>query len=126
MAFGDIGGSVTELVITCKSPASGNVNIAAGNAVKLTGAYVVDNATADEDAVFGQALAAATANSQPLPVKVRGICIFTYAGSAPTVNGVAGIVASATAGQVKAPATGNGKGVNVKVDTGATEVHVLL
>ncbi len=126
MAFGDIGGSVTELVITCKSPALGSVNIAAGDAVKLAGAYVVDNATVAEDAVFGQALAAATANNQPVPVKVRGICIFPYTGSAPSVDGVAGVLASATSGKVKAPASGNGNGINVKVDAAAQEVHVLM
>jgi hypothetical protein len=42
------------------------------------------------------------------------------------VDGVAGIVASATGGKVKAAAEGNGRGVNVKVDTVAAKVHVLL
>lgn len=126
MAYGDVGGAVTELVITCKTPASGTVNIAAGDAVKLTGAYTVDNATADEDVVFGQALADASANGVAIPVKVRGICVFNYAGTAPTVDGVKGIVASATDGKVKTPASGNGQGTNVKVDTGAAQVHVLL
>ena len=126
MAYGDVGGAVTELVITCKTPASGTVNIAAGDAVKLTGAYTVDNATADEDVVFGQALADANANGVAIPVKVRGICVFTYAGTAPTVDGVKGVLASGTDGKVKTPASGNGKGINVKVDTGATQVHVLL
>jgi len=126
MAYGDVGGAVTELVITCKTPASGTVNIAAGDAVKLTGAYTVDNATADEDVVFGQALADATANGVAIPVKVRGICVFNYAGTAPTVDGVKGVLASGTDGKVKTPASGNGKGINVKVDTGATQVHVLL
>ena len=126
MAFGDLGGAVTELVITCRTPASGTVNIAKGDAVKLTGAYTVDNATSAEDVVFGQALAAAATNGAAIPVKVRGIAIFAYTGTAPTVDGATGIVASATAGSVKAPASGSGRGVNVKVDTSATQVHVLL
>ena len=126
MAFGDVGGAVTELVITCKTPAAGDVSIAKNDAVKLTGAYTVDNTANDEDAVFGQALAAATENGAPLPVKVRGICIFGYVGAAPAVNGSAGVLASATAGKVKAPATGDGIGINVKVDQAAAEVHVLL
>ncbi len=126
MAYGDIGGSVTELVITCQTPATGDVAINKGDAVKLTGAYTVDNATADEDVVFGQALAAATDNGVAIPVKVRGIGIFTYAGSAPTVDGSAGVLASATDGQVKAPASGNGVGINVKVNTSDNLVHVLL
>lgn len=126
MAYGDIGGAVTELVITCQTPASGTVNIAKGDAVKLTGAYTVDNATSAEDALFGQALAAADQNGAAVPVKVRGVCVFAYTGSAPAVDGVHGVVASATAGKVKAPASGNGQGINVKVDTGASLVHVLL
>ena len=126
MAFGDVGGPVTELMITCVTPASGMVAIAKGDAVKLTGNYVVDNVTAAEDVVFGQAMADATENEVAIPVKVRGVAVFVYTGSAPTVNGVAGVAASATDGRVKAPASGNGRGVNVKVDTGASKVHVLM
>ncbi len=105
MAFGDIGGAVTELIITCRTPAAGGVAIAKGDAVKLAGAYTVTNATDAEDAVFGQALAAATENDVAIPVKVRGISIFTYTGTAPAVDGVKGIVASATDGSVKTPAS---------------------
>ena len=126
MAFGDIGGAVTELVITCQSPASGSVDIKKGDAVKLTGEYVIDNATDDEDTVFGQAMADADSNGAAIPVKVKGICIFAYTGGAPTVNGVQGVVASATDGTVKAPASGNGVGINLKVDTVALTVHVLV
>jgi hypothetical protein len=127
MAYGDVGGTVTELVITCQTPTSGTVAIAKGDAVKLTGGYTVTNATSAEDVVFGQALAAATENGVAIPVKVRGICVFTYSGeTAPTVNGAAGVLASATAGQVKAPASGNGVGINVKVNTTDKLVHVLL
>ena len=126
MAYGDIGGAVTELVITCQTPASGDVDISKGDAVKLTGGYTVDNATDDEDVVIGQALADSTSNSEAIPVKVRGVCIFAYTGNAPTVDGTAGILASATDGTVKAPASGNGVGVNLKVDTTLTQVHVLL
>jgi len=126
MAFGDVGGVVTELVITCKTPSSGTVGIAKGDAVKLTGPYTITNATDAEDPVFGQALAAASTLDTAIPVKVRGICIFPYTGTAPTVDGVSGVVASATDGSVKAPASGNGKGINVKVDTALSLVHVLL
>ena len=126
MAFGDVGGAVTELIITCQTPASGTINIARGDALKLTGAYTVDNATDAEDAVFGQAMADADTNGTPIPVKVRGIAVFTYTGTAPTVDGTQGVVASATDGAVKAPASGNGRGVNVKVDATNTLVHVLI
>jgi hypothetical protein len=127
MAFGDIGGVVTELVITCQTPSSGAVSIAKGDAVKLTGGYTVTNATAADDVVFGQALATADTNGQAVPVKVRGACVFEYTGeTAPTVNGSAGVTASATDGRVQPPASGNGKGINLKVDTTAKLVHVLL
>ncbi len=126
MAYGDIGGAVTELIVTCQTPSSGVVAISKGDAVKLTGAYTVDNATDDEDVVFGQVLADSTDNSEAIPVKVRGICIFTYTGTAPTVDGAAGILASATDGTVKAPLSGNGVGVNVKVNASANQVHVLI
>ena len=84
MAFGDVGGAVTELVLTCRTPGSGTISIAKGDALKLTGAYEVDNATADEDVVFGQALGAADANDVAIAVKLRGVCVFTYEGTAPT------------------------------------------
>jgi hypothetical protein len=126
MAFGDIGGPVTELIITCKTPASGTINIAKGDAVKLTGPYTISNATDDEDPVFGQAMGAATANGVAIPVKVRGICIFTYTGTAPSVDGAKGVLGSNTDGTVKTPASGNGVGINVKVDTTASKVHVLI
>lgn len=126
MAYGDIGSAVTELMITCQTPASGTIAIGKGDAVQLTGNYVVNNDNADEDVVFGQAMADATENSVAVPVKVRGICVFDYAGSAPTVDGIAGVLLSDTDGSVKAPASGNGVGVNVKVDASASQVHVLL
>jgi hypothetical protein len=126
MAYGDVGGPVTELVITCRTKSSGDVDIVKGQAVKLADGYVVDNDTDDEDPVFGQAQADSTTNDDLVPVKVRGVCVFDYVGTAPTVNGAAGVVASATDGKVKAPASGNGKGINLKVDTSAVKVHVLL
>jgi hypothetical protein len=126
MAYGDVGGAVTELIVTCQTPASGTVAISKGDAVKLTGAYQVDNATAAEDVVFGQSMADATTNGTAIPVKVRGISILAYTGTAPTVDGQQGVLASATAGAVKAPLSGNGVGINVKVDTVNSQVHVLV
>jgi hypothetical protein len=126
MAFGDTGGSVTELIITCRTPLAGGVAIGKGDVVKLSGAYTVTNVTDAEDVIFGEAMAAATENDVAIPVKVRGISIFPYTDGAPLVNGVQGVVASATDGSVKAPAAGDGRGINVKVDAAATLVHVLL
>jgi len=126
MAFGDVGGAVTELILTCQTPASGTIAISKGDAVKLTGAYTVDNATDVEDVIFGQAMADADDNAVAIPVKVRGICIFGYTDTAPTVDGEAGVVASATDGKVATPSTGTPRGINVKVDVTNSEVHVLL
>jgi hypothetical protein len=126
MAFGDIGGPITELIVTCKTPASGTVAIHKGDALRLSGPYTVAHAASNDEAVFGEAMADASDNGVPIPVKLRGICVFAYAGSAPTVNGAAGVTLSSTAGKVKAPASGNGKGVNLKVDTANALVHVLL
>lgn len=126
MAFGDVGGPVTELIITCTTPSSGGVSIAKGDALKLVGDYEVDNVTTAEDPVFGQALGAETGNGMAIPVKVRGVCVYGYTGTAPVADGSQGILASGTAGKVKAPLSGNGGGINVKVDAGASEVHVLV
>jgi hypothetical protein len=127
MAFGDVGGVVTELVLTCQTVATGTVSIGKGDAVKVANDYVVSPVSDAEGVVFGQALAGAKENATAIPVKVRGVCVFSYVGdTAPTVNGVAGIVASATAGKVKVPSEGNGKGINLKVDSTNKLVHVLL
>lgn len=60
MAFGDVGGSITELVITCKTPAEGVILISKGDALRLTGEHEVNNTASQYDAVFWQALAAAS------------------------------------------------------------------
>lgn len=126
MAFGDVGGPVTELIVTCRTPAAGTVAIAKGDALRLSGAYEVTNVTDAEDAIFGQAMADADENGAAIPVKVRGVCVFAYTGTDPLVNGVQGVLASATDGSVKAPASGNGVGLNLRVDATASEVHVLI
>ncbi len=126
MSIDNLGGPVTELVLSCSTEASGTVNIRKGDALKLTGPYTVTNVTDAEDPIFGQALADAAENDALIPVLVRGVAVFAYTGAAPAVNGAAGIVASATGGNVKAPATGNGRGINLKVDEALTQVHVLL
>jgi len=126
MAFGDAGGAVTELIITCRTAGEGDIDIKKGDALKLSDPYTVSNATDAEDVVFGQAMADADANDVAIPVKVRGICIFEYTGTDPVVDGLKGILASATGGKVKAPAAGNGVGRNLRVDSAAGKVHVLL
>ena len=103
MAYGDVGGPVTELVITCRTKSSGDVDIVKGQAVKLSDGYVVDNDTADEDPVFGQAQADSTGNNDVIPVKVRGVCIFEYEGSAPMQRFK---VNFAVATQIPEPTTG--------------------
>jgi len=126
MAYGDIGGPATQMLLTCKTPAEGAVNIAKGDALKLIGAYTVTNATSAEDTVFGQAMAPAEENDATIPVRVQGVCHFPYTGSAPAIDGLSGVVASATNGAVKAPAEGNGTGRVLQVDEAAATVQVLL
>jgi len=115
MAYGSVGGTETWRAVTMKAPASGTVSIAKGDAVKVTDAFTVSNATSAEDVVIGEALAAASENDALVPVKVSGISRFGFTGVSPTVDGAAGVLASATDGKVKTPASGNGAGRNLKV-----------
>lgn len=99
MAFGDTGGAVTELIITCRSPKQGEVGIAQGDAVRLCGNYTVTNQPPDEEddqvtvyPVFGEAMATVTENNASLPVKVRGISRFNYEGRTPKVDGMDGVL----------------------------------
>ena len=108
MAFGDIGGPVTELIVTCRTQSTGTVAIQRGDALVLTGNYDCDR------------------NSAAIPVRVRGVCEFSYAGAAPAVGGAVGVAASATPGKVTVPASGSGRGLIFKVDATAGTVQVLL
>lgn len=126
MAYGDVGGVVTELVITCRTEDSGTVSIAKGDALQLSGPYTVTNVNDDEDVIFGVALTDADRNEQAIPVQVRGVASFAYTGTAPTVDGVKGVACSGTDGKVKTPASGNGQGVNLKVNATNSTVDVLL
>ena len=127
MAFGDIGGAVTELVITCSTPKEGNVSIEKGDALCLVENYEVNNHSPYFRKLFGQSLASTDENARAIPVKVRGICIFTYGGAfTPDVDGSQGVRMGGITGQVEVPPDLEGKGINVKVDEEKKEVHVLL
>ncbi len=78
MAFGDIGGPVTELVITCRTKSEGPVDIKKGDAVSLCGNYEITNDESWAD-VFGQALASATTNDTAIPIRVKGVSVYTLA-----------------------------------------------
>ncbi|HDP34131.1 MAG TPA: hypothetical protein ENN29_03360 [Candidatus Hydrogenedentes bacterium] len=123
MAYGDFGGPVTELIITCKTASSGEVDIKGGDAVKLVGAYEIDNALEDGDRIFGQALADCWRNDAAVPVRVRGICDFAFTGEAPEVDGESGVVGAVGAGVVQA---GAGVGLIVKVNNEAGTLEALL
>ncbi|MBW7864089.1 MAG: hypothetical protein GX580_05545 [Candidatus Hydrogenedens sp.] len=126
MAYGDIGGTVTELVITCRTPDSGPVSIRRGDALVLAGPYTVTNAATAEDPVFGQAMADCNRNGAGIPVRLRGICQFPYTGAAPAVDGLTGVVCAGAGGAVKAPESGAGTGLALKTESAARTVDVLL
>lgn len=119
-------GPIKELIVTCQTPCIGGVAITRGDALQLTGAFTANNRNDNEDVVFGQAMTDCGENGCEIPAKVRGIALFDYEGTAPTVDGMAGILAGATDGKVKAPAVGDGVGINLKVNTIDRKVHVLL
>jgi hypothetical protein len=126
MAFGDIGGPVTELIVTCRTKSTGTVAIKRGDALVLTGNHTVDHAAAAGAVVAGQALADCDRNSAAIPVRVRGVCEFAYTGNAPAVGGTVGVAASATAGKVAVPGSGSGRGLIFKLDATTGTVQVLL
>lgn len=125
MAYGDVGGPVTTLVITCKTPATGTVNIQRGDAVKLIGPYEIGNTFEAGDRLLGQALTDCTVNNFAVPVRVRGICAFRYAGLAPAVDGISGAVGSG-AGLVEVSDDENAAGLAMKVNSEQGTVEVLL
>jgi len=72
MAYGDTGGSVTELIVTMVA----GDDIQHGDALKLTGRYTVSREFPySGDSIYGQAIASAH-KGEHLPVKVRGIAKF--------------------------------------------------
>lgn len=132
MAFGDIGGPVTELVITCRTPDSGQVSIRRGDALVLAGPYTVTNAAVAGARVFGQAMADCNRNGAGIPVRMRGVCQFRYVGTIPAVDGIAGVACAGAGagagafGAVKAQESGCGRCIVLKADTEAFTVDVLL
>lgn len=129
MAFGDVGGAVTELILTCRTIETGSVDIDKGDAVRLVGDYTVDTSGKYGAPVFGQALRDETENGVDIPVNVRGVAIFEYSragGSPPQPDGVRGVCCSGVPGKVTTPINGVGSGLTLKVDEKSAKVHVLL
>jgi len=126
MAFGDIGGPMSVLILTCKTPNTGEVLLQQGDAVTLTGDYEVLNTFAEGDRIFGQVLEDCSANGAAVPVRVRGVCDFRYSGEAPAVDGLSGVAGSTEAGKVTVSSAANAAGLAVKVNSGSGTVEVLL
>ncbi len=124
MTYGDIGGPITELILTCRVAATAPA-VRRGDAVALTGPYEVTADPGDGAPVFGQALADAEPGNI-VSVRVRGMCLFRFAGAAPVTDGARGVVMSAAHGVVRAPASGNGSGRAVCVRPAEQIVDVLL
>lgn len=125
MAFGDIGGAVTELVITCRTRSGGEIDIKKGDAVVLIGDYVVANDLGGMHDIFGEALESCIENNRAIPVKVRGISIFHFEETALTMEQSTGVVSSKVYGAVEATHAVT-RGIILKVDHETPCVHVLL
>ena len=131
MAYGDIGGAVTNLVITCTTASEGDVDIKRHDAVCLMGEnYMVGNNAGSHRPLFGQALADATENDFQIPVLVRGVCVFRYVLGTqghPVVDGVSGVIRCESGFVTRAtPFYGQGVGLVLAVFPERNEVHVLL
>jgi len=126
MAFGEVGGPVSSLVLTCRTPGTGTVDIHRGDAVKLSGAYTISNVFETGDRIFGQALADCSLNDTAVPVRVRGVCDFPYSGAVPVVDGISGAAGSTEAGKVVLSSAANAVGLAVKANADAGTVEVLL
>jgi len=126
MSYGDTGGSITELIITCKTPPGGTVNITKDDAVYLVGAYTVDNKPTFTKRIFGQAMADRDQNNVAIAVKVRGVCVFRYTGGDPLIG--RGVVNGRTPGAVHGIYWSGGDGIGqiLKADENNHTVHVLL
>jgi len=129
MAFGDIGGPVTELVITCETRAQGPVNIAKGDAVALVGNYEVCNDFGFVTPATGQALASAEGNGVAIPGRVKGVNVYRYIGEPPfgefyaDLHGIGVVASNEVAGAVEFSEKGTGKILAFDLDS--KTVHVL-
>lgn len=129
MAFGDVGGPVTELIVTFKTVPDGPVDIKRGDALVLLCDYVVQRTTEYGQPVIGQAMADCDRNSAAIPVRVKGVCEFRYSGAAPVVRGIVGIVSGRIAGQVSIKPggyEGRERGIVLRVNAAKQTCEVLL
>ena len=79
MAFGDVGGPVTELIATMRTQEEGPVDIKRGDALCMTGnAYYEVGHGRPGTRIIGQALVDCRHNSTAIPVRLRGVCEFVY------------------------------------------------
>lgn len=131
MAYGDVGGAITELIITCKAKGS----IKKGDPLCLTcvAAYEVSNNFGPTSKLFGQSMASVE-DGEAIPVMHRGIAIFSY------IVGV-NIAAAPYEPELGKPISGSDTytgsvvggphdpwsvGIVLKVDEAARLVHVLF
>lgn len=125
MAYGDVGGPITALAITCKTADTGNVALHRGDAVKLTGPYEISNVFEEGDLIFGEVLMDCSENNTAVPVRVRGVCEFQFSGNTPVLDGVSGVIGTGT-GLVLVSDETNAAGLAVKVNEERGTVEVLL
>ena len=79
MAYGDVGGSCPELIVTCQLPTVDNYtvtwpfNICPGDPVALVDNYTVSNQGTGLP-LFGQAMVIPIKSGETVYVRVRGLC----------------------------------------------------
>lgn len=126
MAYGDVGGAVTELIITCKTKEEGKINIEKGDPVCLVGDYTISN-DGENQILFGQAMMDSTSNGVAIPVKVRGIAIFELKDSiVPKLDGGDKCFISTKNPKLLITTRGIGSGTIVQENQETKEVHVLI
>lgn len=130
MAFGDVGGTLYEYLVTMKARLAQGVKIQPGDALTIVagGAFEVTNSEHFGcGPLFGVAAGAGDKDGDSICVQVRGLCVLRYAeGHLPKINGAGQALFLKGIGEVWYQAGCVGGGTVLKVDEGAKLVHVLL
>ncbi len=128
MPQGDIqkGQNIDDLEIKLQS--SQAVEIQPGDAVALTGSFECGLSHHSGRCVFGQ-VTGVNPGTGEITVRYRGLCVFSYVGNKPFVNGRTGVEFSpegSQMGRVQAAQSGAGAGIVIGIDEDAKTVSVIF